>query len=429
MINARVAREKLSSGAYFITPFLIGEGHYTDRKISFCVISPIGSLDYDIISFDYPKLPNNREQLVFTNLSGGIIFSSAARYFYGCGIDVYDSLLYRWYHLDRNIDTDSYGVDIQDGQKMPMSIGVDIHFKEKSQFESVYIKYGLSQSFLAYFKGIYQEILSIEYNGICYRKSLVLGSETGEILKGYHSFTTRTGRISYKTGTGMNLLSLPKNEEREKVVSRYGANGTLAEFDFDGFHIRILAKILGFHDIAKYGRAHDYFAKQYFGDVDIDSEMYELAKKMTFHELYGDAGNEYNISFFREVNNLRDDLWKKYRETGNIQTVSGRYIADPNEKIESAGKLLSYYIQALEVETATAVLQKINDILVALPAHIVLYTYDSFLFDFNNVTPKYLVKIFNVFNELGYPTKVKMGRDYFNMIDVTDKVRNYANKD
>jgi hypothetical protein len=90
----------------------------------------------------------------------------------------------------------------------------------------------------------------------------------------------------------------------------------------------------------------------------------------------------------------------------------------------NANKLFNYYLQAVETEYSIIIINNINEALQGYSTKLVLYTYDSLLFDFDIREGKELiVKIRSVMSDNGkYPVKIKSGRTVHNMKNITDKL-------
>ena len=70
-------------------------------------------------------------------------------------------------------------------------------------------------------------------------------------------------------------------------------------------------------------------------------------------------------------------------------------------------------------------INEINDVLQGYETKVILYTYDSLLFDFNVKDSKGLLLLLkNKMSDNGrYPVKIKAGKDLHTMIDMTGKVQ------
>ena len=86
-------------------------------------------------------------------------------------------------------------------------------------------------------------------------------------------------------------------------------------------------------------------------------------------------------------------------------------------------KLLNYYIQSFETERNLKIIGRINNLLGEKDTKMILYTYDSFLFDFNmSDGVKALKQIKNVLEDSMFPVKVKAGVNYHKMKDISEKL-------
>ena len=75
-------------------------------------------------------------------------------------------------------------------------------------------------------------------------------------------------------------------------------------------------------------------------------------------------------------------------------------------------KLFNYTLQNLETSTNIQILLKIHKILTGKNTKIVLYTYDSFLLDWDEDEVEELEAIKNIFKELNLSIKINRGRNY-----------------
>ena len=89
----------------------------------------------------------------------------------------------------------------------------------------------------------------------------------------------------------------------------------------------------------------------------------------------------------------------------------------------NANKLFNYTIQLMETENNLKVLSKLIPKLKGYESKLILYSYDSFLFDFNvDDGLDYLIDVKNILEQNGkYPVKVSSGTNYHEMKDITEK--------
>jgi hypothetical protein len=79
----------------------------------------------------------------------------------------------------------------------------------------------------------------------------------------------------------------------------------------------------------------------------------------------------------------------------------------------TANKLFNYYLQATETEVSVQKLQRVQNILKERETVMILYTYDSVLFDVPVTEAKELLpQIKEVLEQGNFPTKVKVGNIY-----------------
>jgi hypothetical protein len=158
-----------------------------------------------------------------------------------------------------------------------------------------------------------------------------------------------------------------------------------------------------------------------FGDKDIYShfaEVYGLdrqeAKILTLQQLYGGILSQYkDLEFFKKVQAYIDDLWDTFQHQGFIKCpISGyEYYKDKLENMNPQ-KLLNYVLQNLETSFNVRILWDIFKILKGKKTKIVLYTYDSFLFDWDKEEKQVLQDINQIFTKHKLIIKVTHGTSY-----------------
>lgn len=230
----------------------------------------------------------------------------------------------------------------------------------------------------------------------------------------YNPYTT-TGRPSNRFG-GINYAALNKEDgSRQRFISRFDG-GTLIEIDFDAYHIRLIADVLGY-TLPK-DSVHEYLGKQYFGKNKLTKKEYNQSKEITFRILYGGVPKEFlEIKFFAEVDIFIKKLWYEFKEKNLIPTyLFNRPMYRNNLSDMNPQKLFNYYIQSLETESNISILAEIYKVMQNYRSKLVLYTYDSFLFDFDLSDGQIFIK--DVIDSIKFPMKVKHGYNYNNMMDI-----------
>ncbi len=232
-----------------------------------------------------------------------------------------------------------------------------------------------------------------------------------------YNFYTATGRPSNRFG-GINFAALNKSDgSRKKFISRF-ENGALLQFDFSAYHLRVIGRLIHF-DLPSESM-HTYLGRQYFDKEDLTEEEYDESKKISFKFLYGKIPDDIAeaIPYFGAVKKYVDKLWDEINMIGWIEShISGRRIY--KHKIDNINpeKLWNYLIQLIETEKNCLIMKKVQDFLTEYETILILYTYDSFLFDINmNDGKKFFIQLKNIIEQNGkFPTTVKIGSNYNDM--------------
>ena len=252
-------------------------------------------------------------------------------------------------------------------------------------------------------------------NNLSYLEGNGIQTTEGMVYSEYNIFTS-TGRPSNRFG-GTNFAALNKKDgSRKPYVSRY-KNGVLVEMDYDAYHLRLIGERIGY-DFPK-GSVHEHMAKFYGVD-------YEESKKLSFQYLYGFT--PYEVSqlnpFFARVENYIKDLWDKYNnEEFILSDIYNKKIFRKNLDGMNANKLFNYTIQLMETENNMKVLSELIPNIKDYKSKLILYSYDSFLFDFNMEDGlDYIKKVKEILEQKDkFPVKVSWGLNYHEMKDITEK--------
>ena len=260
---------------------------------------------------------------------------------------------------------------------------------------------------LSYNNQILDDLRFIESNG--------LQTTNGMVHSEYNLFTS-TGRPSNRFG-GINFAALNKKDgSRKQFVSRF-KNGVLVEMDFDAYHLRLIGDKINY--ALPSGSVHEHMAEFYGVD-------YEEAKSLSFQYLYGYIPEDViKINpYFKKVSDYVKDLWKSYNSKEFIVSdIYKRQIYKKNLTDMNANKLFNYSIQLMETENNMRVLSTLIPAIKKYKSKLILYSYDSFLFDFNMEDGlNYLKKVKKILEQDGkYPVKVSWGINYHEMKDITEK--------
>jgi hypothetical protein len=217
-----------------------------------------------------------------------------------------------------------------------------------------------------------------------------------------YNFKTTTTRPSNKFG-GVNYAALNKeNGCREAFVPR---NDRFIELDISAYHPTLLGLLVGYtfsdSDI------HKEFAKMYGVD-------YKKAKELTFKQLYGGVFEQFkDLEFFKKVQVYVDEMWVKFNQEGYVECPISKYRYEKSKLEEmKPQKLLNYILQNLETAMNIRILWDIFKSLKGRKTKLVLYTYDSFLFDFSEEDKDLINEIKAIFEKNKLKIKESYGSNY-----------------
>ena len=260
---------------------------------------------------------------------------------------------------------------------------------------------------MSYNDEILSNLSHMESNGI--------QTTDGMVYSEYNIFTS-TGRPSNRFG-GTNFAALNKKDgSRKPYISRF-KSGVLVEMDYDAYHLRLIGDRINY----EFGKdsVHEHMAKFYGVD-------YEESKRMSFQYLYGHI--PYEVSqinpFFCKVEDYIKELWSEYNNKEFILSdIYSKRIYRKNLTDMNANKLFNYTIQLMETENNMKVLSELIPKIKDYKSKLILYSYDSFLLDFNMEDGlDYIMKVKEILEQKGkYPVKVSWGLNYHEMKDITEK--------
>jgi len=238
----------------------------------------------------------------------------------------------------------------------------------------------------------------------------------GKLYSQYNLWTT-TGRPSNSFGT-VNFAALPP-EKRKGFVAE---NDYLVEFDFDAYHLRLIADLINY-DFGKES-VHEHLAEHY-------GCSYEESKQRTFKLLYGgiDKETREKVPFFNKTYDYINEKWNEINRYNSVSTdIYRRKLIYENYQDLNRNKVFNYLIQSFETESNIKKILSIQDYLLDKKTKLVLYGYDSFLFDFSKQDGVETLKDIKSILEAGislenkHYTKSKMGLNYGEMSDITKRL-------
>ena len=214
----------------------------------------------------------------------------------------------------------------------------------------------------------------------------------------YHPYTI-TSRPSNRH-LGINYSALNKKDgSREIFIPQKGKS--FVQFDYDAYHVRLIGKMIKY-DLPETS-VHQWLANQYNCE-------YDESKGRTFRILYGGVSEEdRKIPFFDKVDRFIVKMQEEAVKNGYIKTPKGRKIPTGWIEQPTGQKYFNYLLQATETELNIEAMKRLKENDLPLP---ILYTYDSFLFEFSPEEKNIVKEVKSVLESFGYPTKVEFGNDY-----------------
>lgn len=368
-----------------------------------------------ILSIDHSESISLKKDLVFSFLSKhkNIYCLDAKRHLYYVPdanfIDLGSTLQEQVDSFDTQIHLDVYR-KYSSYKRSNSIIPISKHYEKQEKIRSCLYKNNLA---LPVYNIVDKAYFYVEYQGIKCTKEFIEQDiitnpeffvKEGLVYSQYNLHTT-TGRAT-NSFNGINFLSIPKGKKRDEIVA---SNDFLVEFDFDAYHLRLIANEIEYSFEKE--SVHTYLAKHYFKTDTVTKELYDLSKSITFRQLYGGIDEEYkNIPFFIKMQSIIENLWEKYLDNELILPTG--LVIKRQESIDKR-KLFSYYVQNLETYENAKKILSIKDLLSEKKTKLILITYDSFLFDYSVDDGKStLLDIKQVLEEGGMLVKHKHGKTY-----------------
>ena len=246
---------------------------------------------------------------------------------------------------------------------------------------------------------------AIERNGIRIHNETF--SEYFHPVDGEYVFTqfnlkTTTTRPSNKF-KNVNYAALNKeNGCRKSFIPR---NNKFVEIDISAYHPSLAARLIDYTFTTS--DIHAHFATLYKVD-------YKKAKELTFKQLYGGVFKNYkHLEFFKRIEKFVLETWNEFNEKGYITCPISNFVYTKENLGEmNPQKLFNYMLQNMETSQNVLVLWDIFCILRGYKTKLVLYTYDSFLFDWDESETGLLEKIRDIFKKYKLNIKEETGYDY-----------------
>ena len=232
-----------------------------------------------------------------------------------------------------------------------------------------------------------------------------------------YNLYTRTGRPA-NSYSGVNYAALNKDDGSRRIIQSRFDDGMLVEFDFSSYHMFLVARIL---DISiPSADIHTYMAQLILGKDNITPEEKSQMKQINFQLLYSDLDDSIieAVPYYAKLDKFRNTLYKSFLKNGYIEThLFKRRIYMPIDS--KAATVFNYYVQSYETEQNAIFIRRVTSYIQEkqLDLKMILYTYDSILFDIPQHELHHSIAIKDLLSE--FPLKMHAGRDYFSMISVS----------
>jgi hypothetical protein len=270
-----------------------------------------------------------------------------------------------------------------------------------------------------YHSDVIEAFSSIEKNGVkvsddvcdIFDERVKKHISNGKLYSQYNLWTS-TGRPSNAFGS-VNFAALTPEKRRAFIPE----NDALVEYDFDAYHLRLIGELVDY----QFGKesVHQHLADFY-------GSTYEESKQISFKLLYGGITKDIRekVPFFDKVHDYINLKWSEFNRLDSISTdIYNRRIYKSNIEGMNKNKLFNYSIQAFETERNIKRILAVQGYLKDKETKLVLYGYDSFLFDFKKTDGvETLTDIKNILEHNDYPTKIKMGYTYSSINDITKRL-------
>lgn len=232
------------------------------------------------------------------------------------------------------------------------------------------------------------------------------------IYSNYNPYTLTNRPTNSSFGIHLSALS-KKDNTRTKLKSAYDKR-KIMQFDYSSFHVYLLTKILNFKlpentDIYLHlNSLYEYSSKTSREEIKMDFFKY----------IYGTG--DYNSELSIIINKFKESLFSYYNKHGYVYSffLKRKIFFNSEVTITQSNKLFNYYLQNAETEYNLIKIRHILAMLENKDCNLLLYTFDSFLFDYDEKDSDLILEIKNLLEIDGIPVTVQIGDDYGNLNDI-----------
>jgi hypothetical protein len=404
---------KLDNKQLIIIPVIDDKTHFLYKDVTLLFILDIESKDEYIINIKHPdyllykdELPLIHSSVVFTTDKKTLLYKNIVT------IDSIDLnfLIYpeehKQFEFDRYIPK-SYLLfqnRFVNWAIYPLSILIQMCRHSAYDMLKYFEKYSEFISEIQIIDNLYyQTLFNTEANKFEFDYDLIYSNYNP------YTLTNRPTNSSF----GINLSALSKKDNTRSKLKSTNNENMLVQFDYSSFHVYLLTKMLNFH-LPSDTDIYLYLNEQYKFSSKIDrSEI-----KMDFFKyIYGTKCYDSELSNI--INKFKDSLFNIFQNFGYVKSFFlKRKVFFNSKTINQSNILFNYFLQNAETEYNLLKIQKILSNVPQQNCKLVLYTYDSFLFEIDKNQPQLIEQIKSILQEDGIPVTIQVGTNYGNLVDI-----------
>lgn len=217
-----------------------------------------------------------------------------------------------------------------------------------------------------------------------------------DTLYQYHTLNKYRPSNSFNN---INLYALNKNTDVRKMI--VPNNDMLINLDYKACHISLLFNTIG---MSLDGDIYELLSYELYGNRDRREDIKAMVFKIFFsEELYYSENNGY----FAHILNFKEKLLSEIKS-------NSVYLPIINENVESITKVSDFF-QLYETINNVYKIRKILSYIKGYKTKLILYTYDSFLFDFDKSELFLLKGIKNILEEMNLKVSMSVGYNYLEL--------------
>jgi|688.fasta_scaffold00851_62 hypothetical protein len=349
---------------------------------------PISDIQLNDVKLHPKSLVFNKKLLAYNGFDSGVDLNSYMQYYVDDTINVSEfypktfEYFYSKFYKDNSV-----------GKIIPISKHIEFAENIILFVMSYYKSDRITESCISYSDDFVQVFRNIEQTPIMV---------DGVPHKQNYMWYTSTTRPS-NSWNNFNFSAINKKDgSRSKITSKFNG-GKLIQFDYDAFHVKLLAKILQYN-----------FTKHPYEEIkeELGLEIsYKEFKSLVFKNIYGNITDKFlQHPFFLRVQAMIDELYNEYTTNGFIESYFYKKRFRDIED-ESPNKIFNYFLQSLETEYNVHKMKLISELLNEKKSTLSMYVYDAFIFDIHPDELDIIPVLTKVFETDDMTIKLSIGDD------------------